>query len=377
MNYCRTNSCSREEAINFFIRYEATLEPQTVREKRNLYKMLDKEFYYWASVQEKVTPALVKFQQQDVIFCNTINVIAGGFAVHKSRLGHGILSSALAPNRKINQLEIECLTPQPVVILIDTEHNTGQLAGIRKRILRNAGLTQEVSPDNFLVISLKEVANKESRLQQIFEYLDSRFPDRTKIVMIDTVTDVIGDVNNLEKSMDLIQVLNSNLDRFNLTFICVIHEIFANGRPKPRGHVGSEIQNKSSTTIRISKAAKQEFKIEFQKLRNGALPAPAVVTFCDQSEGLKLSLTETSDVNGPGRRSAFTQQQLFDALRCLMDGPRLKKELVEQLCIQLECSDRTIKDHLKVLKTVRIDGLEYNLLQRKVAGKAEYMLETL
>jgi len=77
--------------------------------------------------------------------------------------------------------------------------------------------------------------------------------------------------------MKLIDLLNSWINDFNATFICVIHENpgFNN---KARGHLGTEIRNKASYQIQIAKEAKENdpstevFKISYKKIRIGKRP---------------------------------------------------------------------------------------------------------
>jgi hypothetical protein len=376
--YCKANSCGAEDAIQAFMRYVALSEPPHTQERRRLFSSIERDITHWKTIEQKDLPNLLKMVDYDIIEMNTINVIAGSYGVHKSRLGHCFQAALLAESLSFPELHVRgILGKPPIVVLIDAEHNTGQLVRIRKRILTLARVKAGVPPDNFIIVSLKQFGKKEDRLEQFLEYLGSQYPDQHKVIMIDTVTDIIGDINDLEKSTALIEMLNSNLDRVNCTFICVIHEIFSNGRPKPRGHIGSEIQNKASTTIRISKASNGNFKVEFQKLRSGILPKPIPVTFCDATEGLRLVSCDGQipDVQTPGRRWAFSEDELFDAMRCLLNGPCPKKDLVNTLVNRFKCSDRTIKDRLKDIDRLLIDGVEYSLIQKKVCGRAEMMLE--
>lgn len=51
--------------------------------------------------------------------------------------------------------------------------------------------------------------------------------------------------------MKLIDLMNEMINEQNVTFICVIHEN-PNGGNKARGHLGTELGNKASTTIQLS-----------------------------------------------------------------------------------------------------------------------------
>lgn len=69
--------------------------------------------------------------------------------------------------------------------------------------------------------------------------------------VIDGIADLVADVNNIEESNKLVQDVMRWTQELNCVGICVIHQNY--GSDKPTGHLGSALQKKAESMIRVER----------------------------------------------------------------------------------------------------------------------------
>jgi hypothetical protein len=107
-------------------------------------------------------------------------------------------------------------------------------------------------PYGFDYISLLEFGREErfDMLNIVFRArIRKKFPMHIFIVL-DVITDCVFNFNDTKDSMKLIDMMNQTINRYDVTFLCLIHEN-PGSADKARGHLGTEILNKASTVIQI------------------------------------------------------------------------------------------------------------------------------
>lgn len=99
----------------------------------------------------------------------------------------------------------------------------------------------------------------------LYDKLDSK---NIGLVVIDGIADLVGDVNNLEQCNEVIQKLMSWTDDLQCHIVTIIHSNY--GSDKPTGHLGSFLEKKAETQIKleINHVNKGWISVECKRSRN-------------------------------------------------------------------------------------------------------------
>lgn len=147
------------------------------------------------------------------------------------------------------------------VLLVDTEQAKHNVAKTAKRILAIAGLPIDKTTPNFNLIALREKGTEERRAltKQAIEFY------RPDIVFVDGLRDLVYSINDEVEATKICGELMALSTRTESHICVVLHENKKDN--DTRGHVGTEIMNKSETVITVSKEG--EFsKVEPKVCRN-------------------------------------------------------------------------------------------------------------
>ncbi|WP_338868523.1 AAA family ATPase [Spirosoma sp. SC4-14] len=311
-----------------------------------------------AATKEVVfSPPLIKRAEMGIIGRGTINVIQGAYGSHKSRLAE-LMSSLMLSTPMANptdflgferaQLERFC------VCYIDTERNQGEeLPFAIQGIKRKAGYALTDRPADFRFTSIKAIARKDrfAAIEAFIEHVRSQTALHL-FVLIDVVTDAIGDFNDAKESMALYDFIGNLCDQHNATFLLVIHQ--NPGTDKARGHTGTEAANKASSVLQIgfekdgNGNESELIKLRYLKLRRGKRPEPIYLQYSDACNGLIVAGEESLANHLMLRKQKADMDAMIQRLESLLsEGPAPKGEVVEQLMNEFTASNRTIRDRLK------------------------------
>jgi hypothetical protein len=326
-------------------------------------------------------PPLLSHNSTGIIFKGAINVIQGKTGTHKSRLLGIFLTTILKgrnniglSNSKLEDIE---------VVYIDTERAVAsELALGVKDILLNLSATDKTK---FHFTSIKHIQRKD-RLKLLMEYLTNFRKKSTGhiVIGIDVITDCICDPNNFEESLLFIDEMNNILEQFDATVIAVIHENPMN--QKARGHVGTEIGNKSSSLISIGFQYKSTeiMKIEFKKIRSDKKAESILCKYDDTVGNLRtLTLKDSQSFLNTNVAKAKVEEVVYALLGIMnVDDVIDQGKLIDKLSLEVEITKNTIKKRLDVIiedEIVIIEDDEGNAysLQKKVASgtKTTYFLQ--
>lgn len=133
------------------------------------------------------------------------------------------------------------------VLLIDTEQGTYHITKSAQRILQLADISLFEKSNKLIVLTLREKdtnARRELTAQAIKYYC----PD---IVFIDGIRDLIYSINDEHEATEIINLLMRLSSEQNIHICSVLHE--NKGDNNTRGHIGTELMNKSETIISVTK----------------------------------------------------------------------------------------------------------------------------
>jgi AAA domain len=131
------------------------------------------------------------------------------------------------------------------ILYFDTEQSRYHVHKVLKRICAISGVTV---PDNLIVYSLRKYPAAE-RLQ-IIEYALYNTPN-VGMVVIDGIRDLITSINDEEQASMISSKLLKWTEDNNIHIITVLHQ--NKGDLNARGHLGTELTNKSETVTAVSK----------------------------------------------------------------------------------------------------------------------------
>ena len=131
------------------------------------------------------------------------------------------------------------------VVYIFTEESKPDAINAGKRIQKIKGI--DTQPINFRFFWLRKLgpAQRVELMKQIIEEIKPDF------VAIDGIRDMVTDINNADQATEITSLLLKITDEMNNHIHCVIHQ--NPGVEKMRGHLGTELMNKSETILSISK----------------------------------------------------------------------------------------------------------------------------
>jgi hypothetical protein len=306
----------------------------------------------------KLTAPIMKQGDNAVIFPHTINVIQGQAGSHKSRLAENLCAAFMKTHNSQNthlDYKRTSFDSNYTVVYVDSERNLSeQLPYALQSIQLMAGFEKEEHPYNFEYISLLQVPRKD-RFSTLNEYLTyvRESTQRPLFIVLDVSTDCIEDFNRTDKSMELIDLMNVAINEFDVTFLCLIHE--NPNSDKARGHFGTEIMNKSSTVmqVRFEKDAQQNdtnlIRVKYLKCRSTERFTPFYIKYCKDAKGLVLAdANEIQNVSN-ARKSKAPIDDIIEFLELYLgDGEQtFRTDLLDKLCKDFDCSQRTIEDRLK------------------------------
>ena len=293
-----------------------------------------------------------------IIFPHTINVIQGQAGVHKSRLAEFICAAMLKRNGFNTELlgfKRENFDANYTVVYVDTERNLSeQFPYALQSIQLKAGYEKQDHPHNFQYTSLLEIPRKE-RFSVLDEYLKvlKRDTNNSLFIVLDVSTDCIEDFNKVDKSSELIDLMNVAINEHDVVFLCLIHE---NPKSeKARGHFGTELMNKASTVMQVSyeKDSKQNdtdlIKVRYLKCRSTARHTPFYAKYSEEHKGLILASSDDIQEVMNGKKQKADLNMVVEYLEMYLgDGSSLsRRDLLDKLMEELGASEKTIEDRLK------------------------------
>lgn len=147
-------------------------------------------------------------------------------------------------------LEDETLSlsgPGGMCLYIDTEQAALHVNKVQRRIYRLCGWDFNSPSSKLITLSLRELSVK-NRLKTTIAAIEDLHPD---LVIIDGIRDLVNDFNNIEESTRIVGKLMALSTQQDCAILTVLHQNKAD--ENARGHLGSEICNKSETVLQVKK----------------------------------------------------------------------------------------------------------------------------
>ena len=134
------------------------------------------------------------------------------------------------------------------ILYFDTEQGLHHCKKVQERIYKLAGLSTLIEHTNIEYYHLRPYNYKE-RIEIIEHVI--RHSKGLGVVIIDGVRDLVSDINDASEATMIAGFLMKISDEYQIHIVSVLHE--NKGDKNSRGHLGSELQNKSESVIRVSR----------------------------------------------------------------------------------------------------------------------------
>jgi hypothetical protein len=145
-------------------------------------------------------------------------------------------------------------------------------------------------------------------------------------------------VTHTKDSMKLIDMMNQTINRYDVTFLALIHENPGN-TDKARGHLGTEILNKASTVIQIGFEKDSEnhntdlIKVAYLKCRSSRKHDPFYVQYSDKEKGLILAEQNTLKEAFDSKTQKAALDETIELLATILTEPMNRQDLIEKLSL--------------------------------------------
>lgn len=148
------------------------------------------------------------------------------------------------------------------VLMVDTEQHRNNVIKVRNRIKK---LTKN-NLNDFKVLSLRELTPVERYNALAISIREFR-PD---FVVVDGIADLISNSNDIEQSQEIVSLLMRLASIYNCHILNVLHLTRTGENGGMRGHLGTELLNKSSDVFEVKKdGANELFTATHTDSRNG------------------------------------------------------------------------------------------------------------
>ena len=170
-----------------------------------------------------------------------------GKAKSRKTFNVSALVAASLANGKVLQYTAKLPDDKRKILYVDTEQSRFHCHSVMQRILRLAGLPDNMNSENLVFFGLREYSpNLRLRLIEYALQTQKGFG----LVIIDGIRDLMLDINNPSESVHIINKLMQWSSRYDLHIHCVLH--LNKGDDNVRGHIGTELSNKAETVLVLS-----------------------------------------------------------------------------------------------------------------------------
>jgi archaellum biogenesis ATPase FlaH len=138
------------------------------------------------------------------------------------------------------------------VVYIDTEQAKGNYNSFIKNTLKRAGLSEINKPDFFYAYNLKknDIENRKIFLKNLLSII-SNIHNGIHLIVIDGIADFVYSINEERDCNLIIDSFIKMAEQHKTVIALVIHQ--NPGKDKTRGHLGSQLERKAESIIKITK----------------------------------------------------------------------------------------------------------------------------
>ena len=176
-----------------------------------------------------------------------------GKAKSKKTFNVSAMTAAALSGKKVLMYEVSLPEDKNKILYVDTEQSKAHCKKTLARILALANLPDSTDNDRLEFLSLRKYTPKE-RIEIIECALATT--EGIGLVIIDGVRDLLFDINAPLEATQITSILMRWTDEYQIHIHTVLHQ--NKGDENARGHIGTEINNKAETIIKVEKEKPDE-----------------------------------------------------------------------------------------------------------------------
>lgn len=261
--------------------------------------------------------------EQQICTAGNLTVFAAQVKVGKTACIGGLIASSFAADDG-NDLA-DCLgfsaapTNGKAVIVFDSEQSRYDAWRLIDRSLRRIGLNEQ--PDNLRAYSLLDV-DTSSRVASLWAEAERAAKECGGIhsIIIDGVADLCIDPNDPKEAFPLVEELVRLGVRHECPLILVLHENPAQAGQasgKTRGHLGSQLERKAESNLRIIKGEDGVSTLFTERSRSASIPKAHGVCFAWSDE---RGMHVTVDSPGKADKAAAKREEQQPVVDAAFEG---------------------------------------------------------
>ena len=241
----------------------------------NIVDIIKQSIVKYGDKYEKPEPLITVIEGVKEKFFLNYGGISGFFGKQKSRKTFKLSTiMAAAVGNCLIDGRLRAYTHGKQHYWFDTEQSRYYVNRSAYRVVRILNL--EKHPDNFHLLSIKKYP-PEDKIRIIEHIIDTE--KEIGLLIIDTLSDLVYNINDLDECNKLIFKLMQWVDTTNCHIACALHiNPFKKGDDeKPRGHLGTELQNRVESSVIIEKKTDKMSLIKPRDFRDDAIKPYALI----------------------------------------------------------------------------------------------------
>ena len=282
---------------------------------------------------------------------NLVNIQAGVKAGKSATVG-AIIAAAIKPEGvNIDSFDIKVdNSDHKAVVHIDTEQSRYDAHWILSKAIERSLAGQP--PEWLYSYSMADLgaSEKKQALEQILEDIPQKHGGLFTLI-IDGVADLIEDPNDIESSFAVVAMLQQVAIEHDAVVVTVLHENPNSEYGKTRGHLGSQLERKAESNLRLYKDNKDGVTTIFsERSRHCHLPKSQGPRFrWDDESQMHLSCPTKAEEKEQDRLADLRgKAEMVDELNNGSEWTH--KEVLDALMKTNDIKERAASTHLKKLK---------------------------
>jgi hypothetical protein len=180
-----------------------------------------------------------------------------------------------------------------------------------------------------------------------------------RAVILDGIGDFLADPNDPGEAFGLIEKLHALAVKYRCVIWLVLHENPGSESGKTRGHLGSQLERKAESNVRLEKDADGVTVAFFDKARHGFLPREDGPRFKWSDElGMHSTIRESKREADQNRKDRDNREMAFGVIQAIFSDDPNKvcsyAELLTQV-VEIECvSKETAKRRIRVIRDLTL-----------------------
>lgn len=291
---------------------------EEVKEKKISFEDELKEFYVDPNEKYEKPPQILEYKNCPLFTLENFSTIIGKAKSRKTALTSIICSSIT----KINSFEDFKTTRQQnksFVLYFDNEQSKYHSNRINNTVKAFGDI------DNFKLFAIKAKGTHERK--EFIERCINHYSEKLLCVVIDGIRDLIKSINDEEEATNTTDWLMRLVDQHQIHIINILHQNKKDSNA--RGHIGSELVNKSETVISIEKEDDKNYSVAYAEYTRGEAFKPFMIGFEDNKPALLGEYEKPQKKNKESeiRELCENKQTLINlAARCFQKHEKLNSK---------------------------------------------------